>query len=376
MEAPIRRIVILIAYIGSGFSAAARGVAFDCHKNVIPERSLLITDLSIVNGPASHLQGPFSFETLLRRGLVNSDFAEEAVYDWLMQYKRVTSFNGYRLPDRRPKPLLDLWPFSSRSDEHRSGGTLDLGKAPFNLLGIAFRPDLSSTDSFGEARFIFGVVDRVGLPRDMTVIFEFSLRRSNLFPTKNAWFEALANLSATNESEEYLRQLKRIVEEATYPHAGHTRLAKLRTNEQFFGQGWDMREFVVDGNKQRFAINSVEKTPDFSLSVEKQSELVAWIKSNALDVMRNSYSLPKEFESGSAFFLDNLFRWFDDFPDMDEDLRHQFAENTCSGCHGAETGTDFFHVRPRRSNQPSNVSRYLTNKLRDRADLLKSEICD
>jgi hypothetical protein len=360
----------------SVLSFGARGFSFDCSAKIIPEKSLLITDLAVVNSQRAQPLGSFGFSGLLKRGLVNSDYAGEAVYDWLMQYKRITTFNGYRLPERRPKPLLDLWPFAPYSSNHRQDPALDLGKAPLNLLAIAFRPDLASANSFGEARFLFGVVDQVGLPRDMTVILEFSLHRSNLFPTKKAWFQAIANLSHASDERDYLRQLERLTEEATYPFSGHTRLAKLRTNDQFFGQGWDLREFVVDEQKNNLRINTVEKTPDFSLNGTKQSELISWIKGNAAEIMKDNYSLPKEFGSGSAFFLDNEFRWLQDNSEIDEDLRHHFAENTCSGCHGAETATEFFHVHPRRPDERSVISDYLAGNLHGRAELLKSELCD
>ena len=41
-------------------------------------------------------------------------------------------------------------------------------------------------------------------------------------------------------------------------------------------------------------------------------------------------------------------------------LRHNFALNTCNGCHSTETNTRFTHVGCRLPNQPAPLSQFLT----------------
>jgi hypothetical protein len=44
------------------------------------------------------------------------------------------------------------------------------------------------------------------------------------------------------------------------------------------------------------------------------------------------------------------------------EARHLFSLNTCNGCHGAETATEFFHVGPRRAGQVAPLSKFLTGE--------------
>jgi hypothetical protein len=41
------------------------------------------------------------------------------------------------------------------------------------------------------------------------------------------------------------------------------------------------------------------------------------------------------------------------------EARHKFSLNTCDGCHGAETGTEFLHVFPRVVGEQSRISGFL-----------------
>lgn len=50
-------------------------------------------------------------------------------------------------------------------------------------------------------------------------------------------------------------------------------------------------------------------------------------------------------------------------PGAAKDVRRAFALATCSGCHKAETGTNFLHVRPREPGTASRVSAFLEQEL-------------
>lgn len=354
---------------------APTSLAFDCSKNIIPEKSLLIIDKDIVNSPNAKSNGSFGFATLFKRALVHDSQAGEAAYDWLNQFHEVKTFNGYKLPERRPKPLFDIWPIKRHAASSQSRPALDLDKAPFVLLAIVFRPDLATTKGFGELRFVFGAIDKNGDAPDLGIIFEFSLTPSSRYPTKKSWFEAFASLSNASNHKDYLNKLSTLVDSGTEPSGGLTRLAKLRTNDQFFGQGWDLREFVVDQARAKISTHEVDKTPDFALARAKQAKLVNWINRNSKFILANDYSLPKEFRSASAFFLDDQFQWLKD-SGIEEDVRQKFAENTCSGCHGGETNTSFFHIRPRQADDEAIISDFLKRNIQERSEILKGELCD
>ena len=52
------------------------------------------------------------------------------------------------------------------------------------------------------------------------------------------------------------------------------------------------------------------------------------------------------------------FRWDGVEARYSEALRH-FSLNTCNGCHCGETGTEFYHIAPRRAGEESKLSKFL-----------------
>jgi len=63
------------------------------------------------------------------------------------------------------------------------------------------------------------------------------------------------------------------------------------------------------------------------------------------------------FPGGSVF--NDLSTWF--APGVDNEARHHFALNTCSGCHSSqETGTVFTQINPRFQGNEASLSSFLT----------------
>jgi hypothetical protein len=60
------------------------------------------------------------------------------------------------------------------------------------------------------------------------------------------------------------------------------------------------------------------------------------------------------------------FRWETDGSvtnnDANNDVRHNFSLFTCNVCHGGETGTAATHIFPRRKNEVSELSQFMTGK--------------
>jgi hypothetical protein len=346
--------------------------ASDCNTKVDADRSLLITNLSVVNDRRSQNGGPWSFEAIFKQAVGEAPNPGVAAYDWLHQFSSKRSYNGYDLPDRSSGPLFAIWPITT--SDSSGNVSLDLTKNPMTLLAIVFRTDIVN-ENFGEGRFVFGVTDPIKGPQDMTVIFEFLMQRTPNLPTKKAWYQAIADLSKLENGEAYNRALHRLTAEFTYPYSGSTQLRRLRTNDQFFGQGWDMREFRYDRRERRLMMTAVEKTPDFSLNSEIGNELTSWILENRETIIDGNYQLPGKFASGSGFLLDDTFSWFARNPNLDGELRRHFAVNTCSGCHGRATKTAFLHLSPRALTEESKRSDHLTQDLIKRKTQLQDFIC-
>jgi hypothetical protein len=75
-----------------------------------------------------------------------------------------------------------------------------------------------------------------------------------------------------------------------------------------------------------------------------------------------SFFQGQRFKAGAVF--NDLDTWF--APGVNDEARHQFAINTCNGCHsGRETGTGFLHLVPRPPGAESPRSRWLTGTIID-----------
>jgi hypothetical protein len=336
-----------------------------CPPKVDPAKSLLITSLEVIEN--SRARGPWSFEEIFRRAVAFHPRAEWIGYQWLDEFGKHASYNGYSLPQRTPGPLLQLWPHAV---EGPNLIRMSLDKAPFKLLAIAFRIDLNG--KWGEVRFVYNVADEILGTQDMNVIFEFDLKPTPEFPKAIYWYRAIAKLS-TLSGDAYIQMLEQLTHAATFPYGGTSRLGQLRTNDQLFGQGWDLREFSFDGEK--LAMRAVDQTADPSLNSSSSSELVEWINSHASEVLAGSFKLPPKFRTASAFMMDDRFEWFADNPLLDPQLASKFSEASCNGCHGKTTETSFFHIFPREDQKESEISEYLKQQLPVRAEALRTKVC-
>jgi hypothetical protein len=353
------------------FGGLAR--ASSCDIQIDPNRSLMITDLTVVNDRRAQLGGVWSFDAIFKQAVADAPNPGAIAYNWLHQYSALQSYNGFVLPKRSAGPLFNIWPIEQTSPTDPLA--LNLSKSPFNLLAIVLRTDIDN-GRFGEGRFIFGVNDSSRGPQDMTVIFEFLMQATPNLPTKKAWYKAIANLSKLEYGDAYNRALHNLTREFTYPYSGSTQLKRMRTNEQFFGQGWDMREFRYDRRERAMMMTNVEKTPDISLNSDERSELVEWLNENREYVISGNYSLPGKFSSGSSFQLDDTFSWFALNSHLDPQLKREFAKNTCSGCHGRATRTSFLHLEPRFNSEESKRSKHVEEALVERKKLLKEFLCE
>jgi len=319
-------------------------------ESVDPWKELVIVDSSVVlDARASNANGgAWSFRRLMER-LGPPELAES----WLRTFRQ-TSLNGFAVEDRdRVEDLIAAWP--------RRNGALDLAQAPFRLIAIVSRLDLT-TSANGEARLLFGLSDRNGAPGKMTVAFEYRLPPLGTTNDRSEWARRFHALGKLPYGEAFNAALQGLTD--TFAQAGS--LSQLRANEQQFGPFWQLRQWLLDGGVLR--LSPTPQTPDQSLN--GSASLARFILDNADSFRAGTASVPVELQGGVS---PSIGAWvFPDEPRIDEPLRHAFARQTCNGCHAQETNSaqGFFHVtpfKPLAGNGQDRVSDFLKgNEMRRR----------
>ncbi len=297
-----------------------------------------------------------------------------------------------------PAHLLSNWPIDTQNDNLPS-----LANAPVHLNAIVNRIDLGANTipaGPGELRFIFGVtasnVTASGTPQpcsDATQLFNIILEYSvpHTF-TGSSWAGVWNDLVTNNQpfSSGYLSDLKTTITDQVVQAAscnGGSCLAALRTNEVALeggnSQNWEQREFHLgtDGSGNPVLQEAtVAMTPyaGFNFGAppcdtgaglpciinsdgSKGGTVASYVNANAPTIDRffgvlplvqatwpinggvaflggSAYNGGNGHGNATAFWLDNLNA---NPPDVinDETARIYFSENTCDGCHGAETAT-------------------------------------
>lgn len=321
--------------------------------SVDPYRALVVVDASVVlDARASNAaNGPWSFRWLMEQLAGDEARAPQFVEAWLRSL-RTSSLNGFALEDRRGVEVLlgtglGAWPRTST-------GVLDLSRAPFRLLAIVNRMDVtnSTTSSNGEGRFVFGFVDpATGEPGRMTVAFEFRLPPLGTSDDRKAWAQRWFDAAQQPWGEAYNRALEELTRgfsaRGVDPNGpGGSALSQLRMNEAAFGELWELREWQLEAGPGGTFLrpSPLPQTPDQSLN--GTAALADYLIQNAAQILAGEYVLPQHLRAGSA---PEVGSWaFRKHAGVGESLRHAFARQTCNGCHSSETfsAQGFFHVSP------------------------------
>ena len=349
---------------GEVFEGAPPTVAPN-QDRLVPQ-CLMITDLSVVDSPRA-VSGPWAFGSLMRSA-ANHDASginpEQFVRRWLAHWESDQQLNGRLVRKRNGiAEFINNWP-------KKTDGDLDLERAPFRLLAIVNRVDLRNNlvlgvpriggGGGGEGRFVFGAVDPSGASLNFTVIFEYVIKRRT-FEEVQAWgrrWYALKDLPLG--SEQYLERLQELTDQFAAPGVdpeqppNGSALAQLRTNENAFGNVWELREFRLDFHHTGLLRQvTVKQTPD--LIWQGSEDLLTFVRENVASPTGTPML------AGSAL-MQRFFQWRlpEDAPANLESARRTFAFNTCNGCHLAETAAEFTHVSPRESNKQAVLSAFLS----------------
>ncbi len=378
---------------GSG-EALAAPLAID------PARSLMIIHPSVIEDPTRTFNPCSDIGTRMGKwtfGYLMTQMANQTqtgidprlfTRQWLAHWEAQQTINGFAVPGRsavRDKVIIP-WELASGG----LGSPLDLSEAPFRLLAIVNRIDLRGNSGYtqnnaGEARFVFGVIDRTAsastccVVSEMTVILEYGIDRSSCEQVKS-WAQQWAALSSIPmPSAQFNQALENITEQfvraGVAPHkVNGSALNQLRTNEFLPPQtgNWELREFkLTPGPEDPFVANGQLKMTTVKLTPDEQFNNTAtlgnYIVANQAQVCADQHIVPLQF-GGGPFLGGNSFvppTFWDSPaflcpPNPNCNVEFKFSFNTCSGCHFGETNTSFYHIRPTPFGQPPLLSPFLS----------------
>jgi hypothetical protein len=373
------------------------------HRRVIPEKSLVITNLKVVENfdrtfnPCTGVgtpMGRWTFGYLMTQmanqpvtGIHPSTFVRK----WLDKWMSNQTVNGWTVAQRQKIKTLVIDPWVAAS----GGPTkpLNLAIAPFKLLAIVNRVDLRNNASYGggnagEGRFVFGLIDRTGAlstppytstgsrncrETQFTVIFEYGIdRRGCAIRDWGRQWHNLRNYALGSTS--YNNALQAITDQFTAagvaPHKPNgSALNQLRTNEVELLLGvstnplWELREFRIGGeppvNPGQLEEVTVKQTPD--LTRNRTPLLTDFVNINTPSILTETHTVPATFMAqlflgGSSLAprnptaaVDVNTHWNNPAGGpfiTNRQARHLFSLNTCNACHTGETNTVFTHIKP------------------------------
>lgn len=380
-----------------------------------PEKSVLIRAPAIVDngtrtldpcdarrrnvapGPVATTQ-TWTFGHLMTQ-MANGRSPALLAYNWLANWAISTRVNGDDLRALRsrdfgttlPARIFDAW---QRNSNGTPGGavTLAMNRAPFRLLAIANRFDLRKNRRFGEGnsgelRFIFSVLDldrtennskltclqassidapNTSTPGDQLLILEYAVDHLS-DAARRDWILKWTNLTNRNFTDlGFATDLEALTQTVVRAGAGGSRpngsaLIRLRTNESADGVHWDLREFAMtaSGNLE---VATIKQTPKSLFTpVNAEPGVISWIFGNGPAILNDTHTVPTQHLGshstntiGGSTWLHALTR-----DGVDPMVAYEFSRRTCVGCHSADTGASFFHVRGRPFNAQSEISHFL-----------------
>jgi hypothetical protein len=363
-------VIFALGCTGAGFSLDRSKATLS--EPIDPDKELTVRDLSVIDDPTRALDPCVVGEEPLPAwsfGKIMQIVSEQAgasdasafVRDWLDTWTHEQVVNGHVLQPVGIDQFVTL-PWLAAS----GGKRLDLGRAPFRLLSIVNRLDLS------EFRMEYAATNVFCEPIHFWVIFEFEL------PTESskdlqAIAEAWHALGALEFGEEYNAALQSITDQLTSARLKHVNTVE----EEASVVEWNYRSFAVVGES---LVNvALFQSPD--VRDDGRPELASWVNENQEDILADRHVVPDQLLGGDTRNVDWTGRGFQD----PIEVRHHFAIATCNGCHGGDTGTEFTHIDKRRRGETSVLSGYLTgetivdpggqtrtfNELERRADFLR-----
>jgi hypothetical protein len=323
----------------------AKSIAVD------PSKELVVTDetpvLASLSSNAS--DGPLSF----RHATSSLGLDNAAVLAWLDAWSQRLRDEGHAdRADAFDANVTRAW--LARAPENQCDVTrahcatrkLPLASAPFRLIAVANRTDLSvmpdrAADG-GEGRLVFaltdGAADDASAPTlPMTVIFEYAQQGTALDWTKS--WHALGASSDANFPASLSALAGRFVDAGS--------LAQVRTADALTGP-LVMHQFEIDGGD--LVAKNVRNTPDWSRV--READVDDYASANASAIADGTAVMPKTWWA-SAATIGGEPDWVTAIPSHDD-----LVGETCGGCH-AKTD-DGFQIDPLATGK-NRLSKFLSD---------------
>lgn len=365
----------------------------------LKDHSLMVTDLGVVEDPSRTFNpctgvgtamGAWTFGKLITDMANGTIPAEDFVKGWLETWMTpaITTVNGDGIAARTNilNQIIRPWiqrttPAAVVDASNWKTFPLDLKFAPFKLLAIVNRIDLRGNSGYsisnaGEGRFVFGVVNNTCNPLRFTVIFEYGVPKNRCTALKayaQQWYDLKAMTPGTPA---YNTALEAITIQFTGAGAGGaskpngSSLNQIRTNELAIGSPWELREFNIDKASHQLFLTTVKQEPAEKFNrlafpvatVADQTILANYVNANTADILANTYEVPLNFAAvpflGGKAHTETPGHFWDAVATpaagsiTNDNARHVFSINTCSGCHGGEGRTQTGNL----INDPAGVS--------------------
>jgi hypothetical protein len=311
---------------------------------VDPTRELAVTDAGVVADPA------FGFARVMSAILGPSD--NVGARHWMDAWAAM------------PRESAVASEVTGPWSEGSTGG-LDLTRAPFQLIAVVNRVDLSTLGSgrAGEIRFVYGLVTaRVQGP--LTVNVELQLPPTR---TPSDWarsWHALGSLTADDLRSGLETLVREVLAEA--PHG------QVRTQDAL-GAPPVLLQFDVNAGAP-LVPSPLLNQPTGDVAPE---ELASFVLAHQDEVLAGAEELPAPILATSAEATRSDLA----LPGVSPDLAAAFADTTCVGCHTEEPTVDgTFHISPLRRGQDA-LSGFLVGvngapgELSRRAEVLRGLLC-
>jgi hypothetical protein len=310
---------------------------------VVANKELVITDPTVLNDAraSNATNGAWSFRFLISQmapaGTDPADFAAA----WLSQFEIPNgTVNGFPLDVRFTQAVRNAWPLTAN-------GKLDMSRAPFRLISIVNRMDLHA-NSNGEGRFVYGFVDQNGFASSMTVIFEYGLPTRDITNgatlTRKSWAQKFHALGTRTFGAQYNAALQAVTDLFTRRNTsplkpGGNSINQVRSNEIVMGGPWQMREFLLNttGGPLALRVSTTGMTPadvaGTNVGSPENVALANYINADAVLIHGAYASVPTSLLSGQS---NESFFWNSFSVPVNAASRHDFAGQTCNGCHFSE----------------------------------------
>ncbi len=344
-------------------------------------KSLLITDLSVVNDP-ERTWDPFNPNALsyidpatgrprkwtfgfLMEEMCNSMLTgvDPKIFArrWIDHFEQFQTINFDDVPDRQgdvQAALIDKWEAANAAE---GLDPLDLKNAPFRLTAIVNRVDLRSASGYaagdaGECRFVFCAYDLdTGAHKPMTVIFEYGVPLGTCVQIKN-WAQQWQQLSgldfvSVDPTSTFNADLEGLTDVVALANANPAKpngsaINQLRSNNfiEPFTLPWTMREWQITGAgvaPSHLTAVTTKQTP--ANSKMGTSDLANYLNTFEADILAGTHTVPLSFPGATPFLSGKSevptpgFFW-NTAGITNNEARHHFSLNTCNGCHGGEAG--------------------------------------